>query len=32
MSKMVLLVVDVQNAIVMEHPHEEKQVLAILKC
>lgn len=28
MSKMVLLVVDVQNAIVMEHPHEEKQVLS----
>lgn len=27
MNKMVLLVVDVQNAIVMEHPHEEEQVL-----
>lgn len=27
MNKMVLLVVDVQNAIVMEHPHEEEKVL-----
>jgi nicotinamidase-related amidase len=27
MNKMVLLVVDVQNAIVMEHPYEEEKVL-----
>lgn len=31
MNKMVLLVVDVQNAIVMEHPYEEEKVLGNIR-